>query len=276
MRKLVYRFTTSPRTNTCPGMREGLEVVRGGDRAGWLAAPPSEYDDDEGNENAPLWHEAEQFFNHCSWPVDVEDATNMETCSECSEGLSGDEDVLPIDEVLEADTTAEAYHSGKDMQARVDAHTCVMVSANTPHRASRGRTCNPNARAKSTVTSACNPIPIIKTLGRCAPPTRTTSSASCCDPKWCGVLVVPSVITVLHCEKIFVSFSHCTALVCLRGVLFLTFSEATGVYKAAWCISSCDTFCGLRLALMCTCKITTQSPTGTWQPGPRPRCVGVC
>lgn len=94
------------------GMREGLEVVQAGDRGGWLAAPPSEYDDD----GAPLWHEAEQFFNNCTWPVDVDDAITMDSCSECSEGLSGDEDILPLDEVLEADTTAEAYLSGKDMQ----------------------------------------------------------------------------------------------------------------------------------------------------------------
>ena len=104
-------------------MREGLEVVQGGDRAGWLAAPPSDYDD----EGAPLWHEAEQFFNHCSWAVDVDETINMDTCSECSDGLSGDEDILPVDDALEADTTAEAYHSGKDMQVLVCVQFCHVV-----------------------------------------------------------------------------------------------------------------------------------------------------
>lgn len=89
------------------------DVVHAADHAARFLAPPaSEYDD----EGAPLWHEAEQFFNHCSWPIDVEDAITMDTCSECSEGLSGDEDILPVDEEVEADTTAEAYHCGKDMQ----------------------------------------------------------------------------------------------------------------------------------------------------------------
>lgn len=97
-------------------MRDEVEIARApGDRA-WLAAPgPLEHHDDN-DQAVHLWHDAEQFFNTSAWSAGPEEEADMDACSDCTVGLSGDEDVLPDDEVLDADTTAEAYHQGKDLQ----------------------------------------------------------------------------------------------------------------------------------------------------------------
>ncbi len=96
-------------------MRDEVEVARAPGDPAWLAHGLEHHDDDD--QVAQLWHDAEQFFNASAWSTGPDEEVAMDACSDCTEaGLSGDEDVLPEDEALEADTTAEAYRQGKDLQ----------------------------------------------------------------------------------------------------------------------------------------------------------------